>query len=119
MTRSKSGIAVFSTTRTGAADSFLAVLAAIVPRDDQTKCDVKSAEADAEQSIRRWKRHERRGDAEEHEADAHLRHDANGVRTTADERGAVRQHPHRRHGDRKSTRLNSSHIPLSRMPSSA
>ena len=33
--------------------------------------------------------------------------------------GAVGIHPHETKGDRKSTRLNSSHIPLSRMPSSA
>src|SRR5437764_3979055 len=74
MTRSKSGMLVFSTTR-GAA-SFLAVLAAIVPRDDPTVNDVQSAESEAEQRVRRRERHEGRGRAEEHEADAHLGHDA-------------------------------------------
>src|SRR5437660_4348079 len=84
ITRSKSGMLVFSMTR-GAASRF-AALAAIVPRDHEAVDDVQSAESDAEQCVRGRERHERCSRAEEHEADAELRHDADRVRAAADER---------------------------------
>ena len=56
------------------------------------------------------------------DAVAHSDHSVNGLRMTDKSVigfAHVREGPHMNHADRKSTRLNSSHIPLSRMPSSA
>src|SRR6266704_2559449 len=88
MSRSKSGICVSTTLR--------AVLAAIVPRDDQAEDDVQSAERGAEEKVGDGEREEGGGRAEEHEADAHHGNHADGKRAAADERRAVKQEPHRR-----------------------
>src|SRR5438105_11725773 len=84
------------TTLLAARRSPLATLAAIVPRDDQTECDVKSAEAGAEKKVTDAERNESRANAEDHEADAEDGDYADGKSAAADKCRSVKQQPHRR-----------------------
>src|SRR5438132_309547 len=98
MRRSKSGMDVSTGWRRGASASLRAVavaLATVPPGDHESEDDMQPAEAGAEEGIgERW-RGEAGGDADEHEADPHHRHDRDGELAARNERRTVEKKPHR------------------------
>src|SRR5947209_7983037 len=87
MRRSRSGRSCRAGWRrgAGAAGALRAGLATVPPCDEDTEDDVQAAEAGGEEHVGGGEGDGRRRDAEEHEADAHHRHDADGEHAAADE----------------------------------
>src|SRR6476646_9604177 len=64
-------------------------LATVPPGDRNSESDVEPAEAGSHKCVRPRGRREESDRADEHEAEAHYRDDANGKRAAGDDRGTI------------------------------